>query len=120
MKRLAIILIVLIVVGCGLYFLDQYWIHRWDSVIAREAARYRVDPRLQFFGQINNLLDRKYYTAALLGPTGFTSDGAFVARPLPAIAGEFPLQHATFYAPGAPRTFWIGLRYQFDSPVHSK
>ena len=32
--------------GCGLYFLDQYWIHRYDSVIAREAARYHVDPDL--------------------------------------------------------------------------
>ena len=46
MKRLAIILIALIVVACGLYFLDQYWIHRYDSVIAREAARYHVDPDL--------------------------------------------------------------------------
>src|ERR1041385_3127982 len=46
MKRLAIILIVLILAGCGLYFLDQYWIHRYDAVIAREAARYRVDPDL--------------------------------------------------------------------------
>lgn len=46
MKRLAIILIALIVVGSGLYVLDQYWIHRYDSVIAREAARYHVDPDL--------------------------------------------------------------------------
>jgi outer membrane receptor protein involved in Fe transport len=84
------------------------------------GARYRVDPRLQFFGQINNLLDRKYYTAALLGPTGFTSNGAFIARPLPAIGGEFPVQQATFFAPGAPRTYWIGVRYQFDGPVRSK
>jgi outer membrane receptor protein involved in Fe transport len=79
-------------------------------------AEYRADPRLKFFGQLSNLLDRKYHTAAVLGPTGFTSNGSFVARPLPAIGGEFPLQHATFYAPGAPRTFWIGLRYQFDAP----
>jgi len=46
MKRLAIILIILIASGGGLYLLDQYWIHRWDSVIAREAARYHVDPDL--------------------------------------------------------------------------
>lgn len=46
MKRLAIILIILIVIGCGLYFLDQYWIHRYDAVIAREAARHQVDPDL--------------------------------------------------------------------------
>src|SRR6185436_16331013 len=47
MKKLAvIILLIIIVIACGLYFLDQYWIHRYDAVIAREAARYRVDPDL--------------------------------------------------------------------------
>ena len=46
MKRLAIILLILIVGGAGLYFFNQYWIHRYDAVIAREAARYRVDPDL--------------------------------------------------------------------------
>lgn len=46
MKRIAIILLFLILLGCGLYFLDQYWIHRYDSVIAREAARHNVDPDL--------------------------------------------------------------------------
>ncbi len=78
-------------------------------------ADYRVDPRLKFFGQINNLLDRRYYTAALLGATGFTGSGNFIARPLPAIAGDFPVRQSTFYAPGAPRTYWIGVRYQFDA-----
>jgi len=46
MKRIAIILITLIVIGCGLYFLDQYWIHRYDALIARESARHHVDPDL--------------------------------------------------------------------------
>ena len=46
MKRLAVIFIALIVIGCGLYFLDQYWIHRYDAVISREASRYHVDPDL--------------------------------------------------------------------------
>src|SRR6266550_1146774 len=46
MKRLAIILAVLIIVACGLYFLDHYWIHRYDSVIAQESARYHLDPDL--------------------------------------------------------------------------
>src|SRR5262245_24721514 len=46
MKRLAIILLTLIVIGCGLYFLDQYWIHRYDQIIARESARHHVDPDL--------------------------------------------------------------------------
>ncbi len=46
MKRLAIIVVALIILGCGLYFLDQYWIHRYDAVIAREALRHNVDPDL--------------------------------------------------------------------------
>src|SRR5437868_75958 len=46
MKRLAIILAVLIIVACGLYFLDHYWIHRYDSLIAQESARYHVDADL--------------------------------------------------------------------------
>src|SRR6266496_2175083 len=47
MKRLAIIiLITLIVLAGGLYFLDQYWIHRYDSLIAREAALHHIDPDL--------------------------------------------------------------------------
>src|SRR5512144_796581 len=46
MKRLAIILITLIVIECCLYFLDQYWIHRYDAVIARESLRHHVDPDL--------------------------------------------------------------------------
>jgi soluble lytic murein transglycosylase len=47
MKRLAIIiLIALIVLAGGLYFLDQYWIHRYDALIAREATAHHVDPDL--------------------------------------------------------------------------
>jgi outer membrane receptor protein involved in Fe transport len=74
------------------------------------GGRYQLHPRLQVIAQVNNLLDRRYNTAAQLGPTGFTSAGTFIARPLPAIGGEFPLQHATFYAPGAPAMFWVGTR----------
>lgn len=43
MKRLIIILLTLIVLGSAAYLLDQYWIHRYDSLIATEAARHHVD-----------------------------------------------------------------------------
>src|SRR4026209_2499983 len=46
MKRLiAVVLIVLIAIA-GLYFLNQYWIHRYDALIARQASIYRLDPDL--------------------------------------------------------------------------
>jgi outer membrane receptor protein involved in Fe transport len=77
------------------------------------GARYGVTRWLQVIGQINNLFDRKYYTGAQLGPLGFTDTGAYIARPLPAINGEFPVRHSTFYAPGAPIRGWIGTRLTF-------
>ena len=70
---------------------------------------------LQFFARIANLLDRHYASAAQLGPTGLDGSGHFVARPFPAAAqGRYPLRHSTFYAPGAPRLFSLGLSYAFD------
>jgi outer membrane receptor protein involved in Fe transport len=77
------------------------------------GARYQLLSWMQLVAQINNLFDTHYYTAAQLGPTGFTAIGNFVARPFPAVGGEFPLQQATFYAPGAPTTAWFGARFKF-------
>ncbi|WP_374488647.1 TonB-dependent receptor [Zoogloea sp.] len=75
------------------------------------SARYQATPKLQVFGQINNLFDREYSTAAQLGATAFSSSGGVVARPFASVGGEYPLVHSTFQAPGAPRTLWVGLRY---------
>ena len=47
MKRFALaILILLVLTAAGLYFFNQYWIHRYDALIARQAAIYRLDPAL--------------------------------------------------------------------------
>jgi outer membrane receptor protein involved in Fe transport len=77
------------------------------------GGRYQVNRRLQLFAQMNNVFNRKYYSAAQLGPNGFTAAGNFVARPLPSINGEFPVVQSTFYAPGSPRMVWGGIRLQF-------
>jgi outer membrane receptor protein involved in Fe transport len=64
--------------------------------------------------QVSNLLDRHYATAAQLGPTGFDDAGSFQGRPFAANAnGDHPLRHATFYAPGAPRSVSMALRVRF-------
>jgi len=77
------------------------------------GAHYQLVKRVQVFVQLNNLLNHRYYTGAQLGPTGFTDSGTFIARPLPPVAGEYPLQHATFYSPGAPLGAFGGLRVTF-------
>ncbi|HEY7289072.1 MAG TPA: TonB-dependent receptor [Vicinamibacterales bacterium] len=81
--------------------------------IVNVGARYDLYKWVQLIAQINNLFDAQYYTGAQLQGTGFTSTGNFIARPLPAIDGDFPVRQSTFYAPGAPATFWIGTRFKF-------
>ena len=47
MKRLVVIILALLVLACGLYYLfNQYWIHRYDAVIVRQASTYHLDPDL--------------------------------------------------------------------------
>lgn len=47
LKRLALSILILILLGGGaLYFFNRYWIHRYDALIARQAAVYRLDPDL--------------------------------------------------------------------------
>jgi outer membrane receptor protein involved in Fe transport len=72
-------------------------------------------PAVKIFAQVNNMLDRTYFTGAQLGSTGFNAAGSFVARPFagPIVDGERPLLGSTFLAPGAPRSFWVGARYTF-------
>jgi outer membrane receptor protein involved in Fe transport len=81
--------------------------------IVNVEGQYRIVRWLEIVAQLNNVFDTRYYTAAQLGPSGFTPQGNFIARPLPAVNGEFPIQHTTFYTPGAPRLFWVGTRFKF-------
>lgn len=97
----------------GVYYLGPG--HAPGYAVFNLGADYRPAKGLKFFAQINNLFDIKYYTAAQLGATGFTGSGNFIARPFagPVIDGDRPIVHATFYAPGAPRMIWGGVRYTF-------
>lgn len=74
-------------------------------------AAWKPSKGLKVFAQVSNLLGRAYSTAAQLGPTGFNAAGQFQARPFAANAnGDRPLQHATFFAPGAPRAIFFGIQ----------
>jgi soluble lytic murein transglycosylase len=46
MKRLLVVILILFIVVLGSYFFNRYWIHRYDGLIARQAAVYRLDPDL--------------------------------------------------------------------------
>jgi outer membrane receptor protein involved in Fe transport len=77
------------------------------------GARYQIHPKLELIAQLNNVFNKRYATAAQIGPFGFTDSENFIARPFPAINGEFPVRQSTFFAPGAPRQFSVGTRVRF-------
>ena len=81
-------------------------------------AHYDLTKRLQIAVQIDNLFDKRYYTAAQLGNTAYTAQHTVQATPFPAYAdgpyaGNYPAQSVTFFAPGAPRRAWVDLRLHF-------
>src|SRR6266511_2193683 len=45
-KRLIVVGFSILTALGGLYFLNQYWIHRYDALIFRQAGVYRLDPDL--------------------------------------------------------------------------
>ncbi|MGE3511792.1 MAG: TonB-dependent receptor, partial [Vicinamibacterales bacterium] len=95
----------------GVYYLGDGWVDGY--AVVNLGGRFALTPRIDLIGQVNNLFDRTYATAAQLGPAGFTASGRFVARPFGSINGEFPLSHTTFVAPGAPARAWFGVRARF-------
>lgn len=77
-------------------------------------AAWKPAPGLRLFAQVANLFDRAYASAAQLGPTGFDAAGHFQSRPFAANAqDDRPLRHASFFAPGAPRSLSVGLKYAY-------
>ena len=81
--------------------------------VANGGLHFDVRKHLQLFLQVTNIAGRRYYSAAQLGPTAFNAAGNFLARPFAPVNGIYPLQRAIFYAPGAPRGAWGGLRFTF-------
>lgn len=81
------------------------------------GSRYRLGSHYELFAQINNLLNRHYYTAGQLASTPYDSNGNFTPRPFGSInlAGEtvYPTRNSTFLAPGAPITVFGGLKVTF-------
>jgi outer membrane receptor protein involved in Fe transport len=92
----------------GVYYLGPGTIPGYG--VFNVGGHLRVTRQLQVVAQISNVLDQRYFTAAQLGPAGFTTSGAFAARSLPPANGSFPVPRTTFLAPGAPRQAWVGAR----------
>jgi len=46
MKRVLVVILLLLTLLLSAYAFNSYWTHRFDSLIARQASIYRVDPDL--------------------------------------------------------------------------
>ena len=96
----------------GIYYLGQGFSPGYG--VLNLGAHYQIQERTQLFVQINNRLDHHYYTAAQLGATPFTNQGAFNVQPLPPNSdGNYPYLSTTYLAPGAPIGVWGGIRFKF-------
>ena len=67
MKRLLIVILAVILLGAvGTYFFNQYWIHRYDNLIARQASVYRLDPDLVW----SVIYEETYFRPWMIGGDG--------------------------------------------------
>ncbi len=71
-------------------------------------TQFQLAPNLQLFANVTNLFDRQYQNFALLGANAFTGPDRTFGPAL----GIDPVSEQ-FRGIGAPRGFWIGLRYTF-------
>ena len=94
MKRLIVILLTLLVLGLlGFYIFDHYWIHRYDSLIAREAGIHHVDPDLVW----SIVYEETYFSPWKKGRNGEIG----LMQVTPVVAREWAVETAT--APLEPR-----------------
>lgn len=72
------------------------------------TAAYRIQPEWLLFAKLNNAFDREYATAGQLGQNPFNASGTLnlVNRRTTSVGEDF-------VSPGAPRSGWIGVRYEF-------
>jgi soluble lytic murein transglycosylase len=82
LRRLALAVLVLIVAGAAAaYFFNQYWIHRFDALIARQAAVYRLDPDLVW----SIIYEETYFRPWMKGEAGEVG----LMQVTPAVAREW-------------------------------
>jgi outer membrane receptor protein involved in Fe transport len=72
-------------------------------------ANYEAQKGLDYFVRINNVLNRRFESYGMMALNMFDQAGS----PLDAGASATAPTVSRFVAPGAPRSFMIGLRYRF-------
>lgn len=68
---------------------------------------YQASKGLEYFGRISNLFDTRYETYGMIARSAFDQFGS------PLADNTNPGNFSRFVAPGAPRSFMVGMRYRF-------
>ena len=96
----------------GRYYLGSGKVPAYGVV--NMGARYTFGPHYQLFAEMNNLLNRHYYTTGQLATSAYNDSGAFAAREFtPYAGGDYPVRNTTFVSPGAPFAVFGGLKVSF-------
>ena len=76
--------------------------------IVNLSTQYRFGRGWEIFARLVNLFDKQYYSAGALAENPFDAAGTFQTD-------SSLWTRETFYAPGAPRAGWVGVRYRFGT-----
>ncbi len=81
------------------------------------GTRYKLNAHYELFAEVNNALNRHYYSAGQLASTPYDNSGNFIARPFRAVQFQgdtaYPVRNTTYLAPSAPITVFGGLKVNF-------
>ena len=78
------------------------------------GAHYSFGPHYQFFVQLDNVLNKHYYTTGQLATSAYNDNGAFIGREFtPYASGDYPVRNTTSVSPGSPFTAFGGLKVLF-------
>jgi soluble lytic murein transglycosylase len=66
MKRAILIILIPLILGAGVYFLNQYWIHQYDTLVATQANIYHLDPDLVW----SIIYEETYFSPWKIGKDG--------------------------------------------------
>ena len=77
------------------------------------GARYQLHRRLQLLRAGQQPVRPPLRHGRAARADGIHRRGHLHRAAVSAVGGEFPVQQATFFAPGAPRYCWIGTRLEF-------
>ena len=74
--------------------------------IVNLRTSYQITPMVSVFARVNNVFDREYNTAGVLGERRVNFDGSITGEEI----------STTAFGPGAPRVGWFGVRVELDPP----